>query len=124
MDIVEIMKVEISRLDEARRRLLAEELERILQILIARVKPHKVILFGSMAAGEVGEWSDIDLVVVQETSQPFWKRVRSLRELLRPQVGLDLLVYTPEEFAKLRQDRSFFQEQILSQGRVIYDRQG
>ena len=81
-----------------------------------------MILFGSLVTGEVGEWSDIDLIVVQDTQQPFWKRLHELRMLLRPRVGLDLLVYTPQEFGQLKRERPFFRNEILSRGRIVYER--
>ena len=60
-----------------------------------------------MANGGVGEWSDIDLVVVEETSLPFFQRLHQARKLLRPQVAMDVIVYTPDEFENMRKDRPF-----------------
>jgi predicted nucleotidyltransferase len=31
-------------------------------------KPEKVILFGSFAEDDIHEWSDIDMVIIKETS--------------------------------------------------------
>ncbi len=83
---------------------------------------HKILVFGSLVTGSIHAWSDIDLVIVKETELPFWQRLRQTRKLLHPQVGTDILVYTPEEFEQLRRDRPFFQEEIVSQGEVIYER--
>jgi hypothetical protein len=56
----------------------------------------------------VHEWSDIDLVVVQETQLPFIKRTRAIRQIIQPQVAIEILCYTPDEFARLCAERLFF----------------
>lgn len=100
---------------------LEEELQRYVTRLIGHFKPHKIILFGSLAAGQARLWSDIDLVVVADTHLAFLDRSKEALKLLHPQVGLDILVYTPEEFEMLSQERPFVQQEIL-QGKVLYER--
>lgn len=107
---------------EERRKLLEQELDRYVKILTAHENPHLVIVFGSLASGQVHEWSDIDLVIVKETDLPFLDRMRAIREIIRPRVAVELLCYTPQEFAKLCAERRFFQEEILDKGKVLYER--
>jgi predicted nucleotidyltransferase len=109
---------------EDRKRLLARELDRYVRLLTARGDPERIIVFGSMASGEIEPWSDIDLVVVQQTDLPFMKRLREIRRLLKPRVGTDILVYTPGEFEQLRRERPFVREEILGKGVVLYERAG
>jgi predicted nucleotidyltransferase len=101
---------------------LQDELDRYLDLLIERVAPEKVILFGSLAHEEVRAWSDIDLVVVTDTTARFLDRSKEMLQLLQPRVGLDVLVYTPEEFQRLCRERPFFREEILEKGKVLYER--
>ena len=101
---------------------LQDELGRYLDLLIEHVAPEKVILFGSLAQDEVQAWSDIDLIVVTDTAARFLDRSKDMLRLLRPRVGLDVLVYTPEEFQSLCRERPFFREEILQKGKVIYER--
>jgi predicted nucleotidyltransferase len=107
---------------QARRVLLERELERWLPLLIAHEQPDKIILFGSYCTGQVGEWSDLDLVIIKKTKTPFLDRTRQVLELLKPQVGVDVLVYTPAEFERLSQERPFVRREIVARGRVIYER--
>jgi uncharacterized protein len=107
---------------EARQELLEQELQRYVQLLREVENPAKVIVFGSVATGDVHEWSDIDLVIVNETGLPYLERLRHTQKLLRPIVGTDIFYYTPEEFAKLCAERRFFQDEIISKGRVLYER--
>ena len=106
---------------QARRTLLERELARWLPLLIAHEQPDKIILFGSFCAGQIGEWSDLDIVIVKETTAPFLDRTRQVLELLQPRVGADVLVYTPQEFGRLCRGRAFIRQEILK-GRVIYER--
>lgn len=103
---------------------LEEELARFVQLLTEHNDPEQIIVFGSMAGGTVHAWSDIDLVIVEQTDQSFLQRSRSVRRLLQPQVGTDILVYTPEEFEQMREDRPFVQDEILAKGVVVYERAG
>lgn len=64
------------------------------------------------------EWSDLDLVVVARTDDPFVDRAVGLGRWLDPQVGTDLLVYTPEEVRELLQ-RPFFREEVLRKGVTV-----
>jgi predicted nucleotidyltransferase len=111
-------------LAQARRVSLERELERWLPLLIAHERPDKIILFGSYCTGEVKEWSDLDLVIVKETDARFLDRTRQVLALLKPRVGVDVLVYTPDEFERLSRERAFVRQEIVGKGRVIYERAG
>ena len=103
---------------------LASVLEEIVKVLVTEYDPQKVILFGSMAGGEIHEWSDIDLVIVKDTPKRFLARLKEVALLCRAPVGVDYLVYTPQEFERLASDKGnpFFQREILEKGRVLYER--
>ena len=107
---------------EERRTLLEAELGRWVRLLIENYNPQHILLFGSLATGEVDEWSDVDLVVVKETSLRFLDRIREVLQLLHPRVGVDVLVYTPEEFDRLTQERGFVRQEILEKGQLLYER--
>jgi len=106
-----------------RRALLEAELSRYVQILREQYTPQRILLFGSLTSGRVEEWSDIDLVIIKETDRKFLDRTREVMLLLKPQVGVDILVYTPEEFAQMSQQRTFVREEIEAKGRVLYERE-
>jgi len=109
---------------DTRRALLEVELQRYVALLRQHYRPRKILLFGSMASGEIQEWSDLDLVIVTETDLRFLDRTREVMQLLRPQVGVDILVYTPEEFEQLSRERLFFRNEILAKGKVLYESGG
>src|SRR5512136_3348037 len=105
-------------MNEERQAKLNQALERILLTLAVEYRPEKVILFGSMAQGSVGEWSDLDLVIINDTSKPFLQRLKEVALLCRAPVGVDYLVYTPEEFAQMVQSKNpFILEEIVRKGK-------
>jgi len=105
-----------------RRRMLQRELDRWLPLLIEHLKPEQILLFGSLVDKHLGEWSDIDLVIIQQTKLPFYQRIKQVLKLIRPTVGVDLLIYTPDEFSNLSKERRFFRDEILAKGTVLYAR--
>lgn len=81
----------------------------------------KAIVFGSVARGDADEWSDLDLVIIADTRRPFLERYRDFEGLYDVWPRLDLLIYTPEEFAALQAERRPFIEYVLREGAVIYE---
>ncbi|MBC7227677.1 MAG: nucleotidyltransferase domain-containing protein [Thermoflexales bacterium] len=97
-----------------------EELERILQAL-RPYRPQKVILFGSFARGDDHGLSDVDLVIIRETDRPFVERIGEVLALCDSLLPVEPLVYTSAEFAHLVEERNPFIEQVLREGKVIYE---
>ncbi len=102
---------------------MEKKVQRIINCLLP-YQPERLYLFGSWARGEEDELSDIDLVVIKQTSSPFFDRLREATRLLPPDMGgVDILVYTPEEFEKMKEEGNAFAELIAEEGALIYDRQ-
>ncbi len=107
--------------DEKRNKLLRSELHRIVAKLRKDYKPQQIILFGSLANGTVGEYSDIDLVIIKNTKRRFIERLKEVALLCDYTVGVDFWVYTPEEFSRaVEQKENFFIDEIVHKGKVLY----
>jgi predicted nucleotidyltransferase len=103
-----------------RRALLQRELDRTVRLLRDEYNATAIMLYGSVASEDIHEWSDLDLVVIKETERRFLDRIRDVIELVQPRVGTDIIVYTPEEFAQLAQDRPFVRDEIVAKGKILY----
>ena len=103
------------RLDH--RKSLALEAER-LATEAAALGVQRVVLFGSMVRGNPGLASDLDLLLVWDTPLDFVTRTAELYRRLQPRVAADLLVYTPDEMARMA-DRPFIRN-ALREGKVLY----
>lgn len=107
---------------EQRKKLLEEELGRIVDILRREYDPEKIILFGSLAKGDIHEWSDIDLLIVKKTRKRPLERIMEVSHLINPRAGIDLFVYTPDEFNTLLKERFSFLTEIVKKGKVLYEK--
>jgi predicted nucleotidyltransferase len=83
---------------------------------VRRFGCERAILFGSAARGDVHEGSDLDVIVVKRTALPFVERPRALLESLPAGLSVDALVYTPEEFDRLRRDPRGVVASALAEG--------
>ncbi len=100
--------------------------KRVRQLLnsLLPYQPERMYLFGFWARGEEDELSDLDVVIIRKTESSFFDRLREVAKLLPGNLGgVDILVYTPKEFAAMQKDGNAFAEMILEEGSLIYDRQ-
>ncbi|RKY80905.1 nucleotidyltransferase domain-containing protein [candidate division KSB1 bacterium] len=85
-------------------------------------KPELVILFGSGANGKFDKDSDIDLLIVKETKKrPLWRRIE-VRKILATEQPVDVIVYTPDEFNKLKKDGRSFIKDVIINGKILFER--
>jgi uncharacterized protein len=94
----------------------------MVQRIVAALKPSKILLFGSYAYGTPSGDSDIDLLVIVDTTARPVERYLAVSRLLRPRpFPLDILVKTPEEVAQALQQGDAFLHETLTRGRVLYE---
>ncbi len=80
------------------------------------------ILFGSYGRGTASRRSDVDVIFVEQTDDPFLRRIdRYLSPIIdRLRLAADVFVYTPKEFMRMRE--SFFVRKAISDGVVVFER--
>ena len=100
-----------------------EVLAEVVRRVVAVLQPYKLILFGSYVYGAPSGDSDVDLLVILETSARPVDRYLAVSRLLRPRpFPLDILVKTPDEIAQALKTGDSFIHEIVTQGRVLYER--
>jgi uncharacterized protein len=100
-----------------------EILAEIIRRLIAALNPEKVILFGSYAYGSPFGDSDVDLLVIMQTTAKPADRYVAVSRAIRPRpFPLDILVKTPAEIAGALARGDRFIQEIVTRGRVLYAR--
>lgn len=97
-------------------------LKRIVDRLGKIPEVRQAILFGSYAEGRRDLFTDLDIIVIMDSDMDFIQRTANLYQVLNVGVDLDLLVYKPDEFEKMR-TRGFVR-QALKSGQVIYEKPG
>lgn len=82
----------------------------------------RVVLFGSYAGGAPTDDSDVDLLVVAETALPPRQRYGAVRRLLTDYPSaFDIIVKTPEEYARSRSVVNTIVYFAEKTGRVLYE---
>ncbi|MFN7182338.1 MAG: nucleotidyltransferase domain-containing protein [Planctomycetota bacterium] len=104
-----------------RKKFLTYNLEGILNSLIRKYKPEEIFIFGSYASGNLKDTSDIDLLIIKRTDKHFIDRLQEVASLCNYDIGVDFLVYTPEEFEKKKKSH-FIKEEVLKKGKLIYEK--
>jgi predicted nucleotidyltransferase len=98
-------------------------LQTVVQRLLAAGQPQKIILFGSQARGQAGRDSDYDLLVIENSSQPRYRRAVSYRRALKDLgTSKDIVVWTPREIAEWQNVPNAFITAALREGVVLYER--
>ena len=84
-----------------------------------------MILYGSVARGDAGPESDIDILVVCPGTKSCWDAVSSIADDIVHQNGYTLLVsevcYSPADLLELNRIRSPFIKNVLVEGVPLHD---
>lgn len=102
-------------------------IEQVVELLRVRYQPERIVLFGSWAYGEPSAESDVDVLIIKQTKQPFHRRWAQVYQLVQPVVkGIDFspFVMTPEEVAQRQRAHDPFLEDILTRGETLYAASG
>ena len=98
------------------------ELLRVTRMLVERLRPLRIAIFGSRARGDARADSDYDLMV--EVEEDRRAEVESLAADVRRDLRLrvDIWVTTPAKFAEQRDDVGYLAWQIDRDGRLLWAR--
>jgi len=102
---------------------VSETVPPILDRIIESLAPERVILFGSYAYGAPTPDSDVDRLVVMETSASPAERFLAVSKLVRPRpFPLDVVVKTPAEMRAALAASDPFVQEIVERGQTLYER--
>jgi predicted nucleotidyltransferase len=101
----------------------AETLEEVVRRIRAAGSPLRIVLFGSRVRGQARPHSDLDLLIIEESPLPRYKRAaRYLRALVGVFPAKDVVVWTPEEVELWSRVPNAFITTVLREGRTLYVR--
>lgn len=101
-----------------------EEIQSIVDRIVQRFSPMKIILFGSHSRGEENARSDVDLLVVLEEKEDGRDRELEVMLSVPHPFPLDILVRSPEKIARRLRMGDDFIRNIIEHGVVLYERTG
>lgn len=97
----------------------------VLEKIISFYTPEKVYLFGSQARGNASKDSDIDFLIVKDSTKPKRQRALKFRKTLRGNYvyPVDILVYTPSEFQNEQSIKGTIAYHASKEGTLLYGSQ-
>lgn len=101
-----------------------EVIEEVKNRLVKTYNPVAIYMFGSYAWGKPTEDSDLDLLIVIDTSnEKSYSRTRAgQRALFGLNIPKDIIVYTRDEFERISNDVTSLGYKIKKDGKVLYAR--
>lgn len=111
------------RHSRTRRRIPRRAIERVAKNIAAKFDLERIILFGSYAYGKPNPYSDVDLLVIMETTaRPIAKQQEISRALSPHPFGMDILVRTPSQLQERLALGDSFLHEVTTKGHVLYER--
>ena len=99
-----------------------EQINEIVEVIVKKFKPKKIILFGSYAAGTPTEGSDLDLLIIKDSDVPSRLQNRAVRKMLYGlRVPVDVIVKTTKEFEMYKDIIGTIMYPANKFGRVVYE---
>jgi predicted nucleotidyltransferase len=100
-----------------------DKINEIIGEIVKIISPKRFILFGSQSTNKATEESDIDLVIIWNTSMNFFERNIQIRRLFtKRNFALDVFVFTPEEEEKFRNIKGTILHKAFNEGKILYER--
>jgi predicted nucleotidyltransferase len=105
-----------------RKRIPQAAIDDVVKQIAEKFKPNKIILFGSYAYGKPTPLSDVDLLIVMDSSLKESDLSKTIRRSIVYHFGLDLVVKTSKSLASRIEMGDFFLMEIMKKGKVLYER--
>jgi predicted nucleotidyltransferase len=97
----------------------------VVRRIVQAAQPDKIILFGSRARGDARPDSDIDILVIQNSTEPGYRRDAALYLALAGlNAPVDVITYTPEEVRDWSAVPQAFITTAVREGKVVYENKG
>lgn len=97
-------------------------LQQVVKRVVATAQPSRIILFGSYGRGDADEGSDLDLMVVlPKAPDKYNEMIRLHKAVGSVGVGVDVLVYSEEEFQRRSQVPGTVLYWARKEGRQLYE---
>jgi predicted nucleotidyltransferase len=97
-----------------------DDIREIVQQIVERFRPQKVILFGSYAQGKPTKDSDVDLLVVMETNEQALHAAARISVAIDHPFPLDILVFRPSELKASLERKGVFATEVMVKGLVLH----
>jgi len=106
---------------DKRKRIPQKAIDQVVEQIVEKFKPQKIILFGSYVRGNPRPESDVDLLVVMDTQLREVQQAIQICQQIEYRFGLDVIVHTPKYLSERVKMGDWFLRDILKEGKVLYE---
>jgi len=98
-----------------------KSMDQLVERIVDTVHPLRIVLFGSAARGEMGEDSDVDVLVIMPDGTSRLKTAQQLHlHMFGIPMAVDFVVATPSDIEKHRENIGLIYKTILEEGKDLY----
>ena len=98
-------------------------IKKIVKEIVDACDPEMVILFGSYGRGKPKKDSDLDVFVVADLPGTDSEKIRFIRRAVTERgFGFDVVVRSAKEVKRALSGRDWFIQEIVREGKVLYER--
>ena len=115
-----MVTVNVPTIDK-RKHIPQKAIDEVVQQIVEKFKPQKIILFGSYARGNPSPESDVDMLVVMDTPLKEVQQAIQICQQIEYRFGLDLIVHTPKHLAERLKMGDWFLRDVVKEGKVLYE---
>ena len=112
--------IQVPTIDK-RKRIPQEAIDQVVEQIVEKFKPQKIILFGSYARGNPRPESDVDMLVVMDTPIKDVHQAIQICQQIDYRFGLDLIVHTPKYLQQRLEMGDWFLRDVINEGKVLYE---
>ena len=98
-----------------------KDIREIVQQIVERFRPQKVILFGSYAQGRPTKDSDVDLLVVMDVNEQTLHAAARISGAIDHPFPLDIIVFRPSDLKASLERKGVFATEVTAKGVVLYE---
>jgi predicted nucleotidyltransferase len=99
----------------------ASVLSEVVKRVVRAARPEKIMLFGSAARGDMGPYSDLDLLVIKRGRFNRRQLVSKIYDALYGAgAAVDIVIVTPEEVQRYRDAPWLVISSAVREGQVVY----
>lgn len=101
--------------------IIADDLQKVVDEIVRRFQPLKIILFGSRAYGTATSNSDADLMVIMNVREPTTYVAARIAAAIPHPLSIDVVVKTPTEMEEALHQGNIFETEVLKRGILLYE---
>jgi len=102
---------------------IKKEVKKVIEQMVIKYKPEKIIIFGSYVKGDFSKDSDLDFLIIKNDVPKYGvDRIRELSKLIDRKIPCDFFICKQEELEKRLKLGDPFIKKILKEGEVVYDK--